>query len=148
MTRLVIERGGGVRELVDALKVFPERLDKEMRAEFRQRALPIRDKARAKAEQQRPSRKTPKHKGDYHWKNVVNAISSSASGDSPTLRLETKKYPGVAGDEFGSNRLPQFGPRNPKGNFFFPTIEDARPDIIKATEAIANRYAQTLLGDV
>lgn len=149
MAKLVdIDRANGVRALTKALSAYPERLDKEMRLEFREQSKPIRDDARAKAQRARPHRTTPKHKGDYHWKQVVNAISSSASGDSPTLRLETNKYPGVAGWEFGSNKLKNFERRNPAGYFFFPTVEAARPLINEAVEEIALRYAQIMLGDI
>lgn len=148
MAKLAIERGAGVREISNALKAYPERLDKEMRKEFREEAKPIRDDARARAEKMRPERTTPKHKGSYHWKQVVNAITSSASSDSPTLRLETEKFPGVAGYEFGSDRLPNFPSREPKGRFFFPVVEEARPRIIEVVETIATRYAQEYLGDI
>lgn len=138
MANLGIERGPGIFELVDELKKAPERLDKDMRASFRTLSGPIRDRARARVSI--PAAKTRRHKGRYNRKMLANAITSSASSVAPTLRFGTDKVPGWAGWEFGSDRLKNFGPRTPKGRFFFPTIEAAKPEINAETQKVVESY--------
>lgn len=140
MANLGIKRGPGIYELVDEMKALPDRLDKEMRANFRTLSRPIRDRARSRVTI--AAAKTRKHKGRYNRKMLANAITNSASSVAPTLRFGSDKVPGWAGWEFGSDRLKNFGPRTPGGRFFFPAIEAAKPEIRASTEKVVLEFTE------
>lgn len=140
MARIDIEQGIGIRDLINEMKAAPERLDKDMRASFRRLAITGREDARAVARREHPVAKTRKHKGEYKWKTVVNAIQSGADDDTPTLNFGSKRVPGWAGWEFGSDKLPNFGRREPQGRFFFPTVRKLVPDMNIAAEKIVLDY--------
>jgi len=135
-----IEAGIGIRQLIDEFKAAPSRLDRDMRASFRRLAIPARDEARRDAAGSRPERTTPKHKGDYHWKTLVNAIQSSADDDTPTLNFGSDRVEGWAGHAFGSDKLKNFRPRNKEGYFFYPTIERLKPDMNVAAQKVVEDY--------
>jgi len=148
MARTIDIEVRGVTELVRELKGMPERLDKEMRKEFREVAMDVRDKARARARhpvQRDPSR--PKSRGSYHWRQLVNSIVSGASGDSPTVSYGSGRVPGWAGWEFGGNlRYKQFPVRTPKqgrgnaGRFFFPSVMEEARGVDERVQKIAEEY--------
>lgn len=142
-----IERGPGIADLVRELRETPDRLDKEMRKEFRKAATTIRDDARSRAQHSRPQPKTPVHKGDYHWRQVVNAVTAGSDSDAPTLRLNTT----FIGWEVGSTgRYPQFGPRTAQlgvgsaGRFFFPAIREGIEDLQPVIERIVTEFGERL----
>lgn len=147
-SRFDIESGEGIRDLIDLMKAGPERLDKDMRASFRVISAPIRDRAREKARSERPNGKRPNRKGTYKWSKLVNSITSSADDDTPTLKYGDDRVPGWAGWEFGSDRLPQFGPRTPRlgrgnrGTFFFPTVIAAIPEVNEAAQKVVDDYLE------
>lgn len=142
-TRLTVEEGDAIRQLVRIFKETPERLDKDMRASFRRLAVDVRDDARAKARGQKPNGphgKRKKRKGAYTWGKLVNSITSGADSDTPTLNLGKSSVPGWAGWEFGSDRFPQFGPRHKEGHFFFPTVLGAIPEMNEAVKKVVDDY--------
>lgn len=121
-------------------KASPARLDKDMRASFRGLAVTVRDDARARARGEKPTGKRPQRKGSYTWNKLVNSITSGADADTPTLKIGNASVPGWAGWEFGSDRLPQFGPRRKEGNFFFPTVRAAIPEMNEAAQKVVDGY--------
>lgn len=144
-TRLSVEEGDAIRQLVALFKQMPERLDKDMRASFRRLALTVRDDARAKARMQKPKGphgKRAKRRGAYRWSQLVNSITSGADSDTPTLNLGRSSVPGWAGWEFGSDRYPQFGPRHKEGHFFFPTVLGAIPEMNEAVKKVVDDYLE------
>lgn len=141
------------RALAKILRQFPERLDKDMRAKFRAIAKQIRDEARIEARAARPSPRTPKHKGDYHWTNLVNTITSGADSDAPWVKYGSDNIEGWAGWEFGSDKWPQFQPRTPQslfggneGYFFYPTVRRATKDVEVEMLEIAYEIASRMFG--
>lgn len=142
----------GIRDLVDALRATPERLDKEMRKEFRALAKDTERKARASAQAARPVATTRKHQGTYRWTNLVNSIKAGAESDTPTISYGSERVKGWAGWEFGSDRLPNFPSRTARqgrgnrGRFFFPAVLDEARTLTKRTNEIVNRYAETAFG--
>ncbi len=149
MTKLTIQRDEDMFRLVDELKAAPERLDKEMRADFRRLSAPIRDRARAAVLADHPVAKTPRRnrKGSYRWKTLANAVTSSASSIAPTLRYGSDKVPGYGGWEFGSNRFKQF-PQKRQFGPFLSTVEEAKPEINESTEKVVLDYVQRHVGSV
>lgn len=135
----------GIREIVEALRAMPERLDKDMRKEFRGIAKAVETTARGRAQGARPARTTPPSKGSYSWKQLVNSIKAGAESDSPIVQYGSPAVPGWAGWEFGSDRLPQFPPRRAGkggGRFFFPAVRATTDDVFKAAEEVVERYAR------
>lgn len=140
-TRLTVEEGDGIRQIVALFKAMPERLDKDMRASFRKVAEGVRDDARAKARSQHPQgMQRRKRKGAYKWSRLVNSITSGSDSDTPTMKLGSASVPGWAGWEFGSDRFPQFGERHKPGRFFFPTVMEAIPDMNERVKEIVDDY--------
>lgn len=143
-------RTEGIGDLVAALKAGPERLDKGMRKEFRGITKTVEREARSRAQGQRPTPKTPKHAGEYHWSTLVNTIKAGADGDSPTVSFGSAKVPGWAGWEFGATKLPQFPPRSAKvgrgnaGYFFFPTVRDQEEAVLDAAQKVVDEYAKDI----
>lgn len=140
--RFSVESGDGVRQLVDLFKRTPERLDKDMRASFRALAVKVRDDARARARGDKPTGKRPQRKGKYTWNKLVNSITSGAESDTPIIKLGSASVPGWAGWEFGSDRFPQFGNRRKEGNFFFPTVLGAIPEMNEAVQKVVDDYVE------
>lgn len=143
-----------LRRLVALLKAHPDRLDKELRARFRVIAKKIRDQARERVREAKPQPKTPrspnakKPKGDYHWSQLVNTITSGADSDNPWVKYGSDRTEGAMGWEFGSDKWPQFPPRSGRGGTegynFFPAVRELTKhidvDILEAAEEIARKY--------
>lgn len=142
----------GVREVVAALKAMPERLDKEMRKEFRGLTKETEGRARSKARGAKPVAKTRRHKGSYHWSQLVSTIKAGADSDTPTISYGSSRVPGWAGWEFGANRLPNFPKRTARqgrgnaGRFFFLVVMDEAEGLTKRATEIVNRYAEQAFG--
>jgi hypothetical protein len=143
-----------LKELVKLLKQYPDRLDKEMRARFRELAKRIRDIARQEAQAARPTALTPKHKGDYHWGQLVNSITSGADVDAPWVQYGRDNIAGWAGWEFGSDKWPQFPPRSAQwvnggndGYFFYPTVRRESEHLDVEILEIAYDIARQMFGD-
>lgn len=126
----------GLREWVKELRQAPERLDKPMRAQFREIAAEVRTKARAAAQEHHPPagpNTGRPHK--QHWSALVSSITSGADSDTPWLKLGSERVPWALGFEFGSrkNRYPQFpvwrGFGRQAGYFFWPAIRAEEPDM-------------------
>lgn len=142
-----------VREIAKDLRAMPERLDKEMRKEFRTISKKLVAPARAEAMAARPPRTTPKVvDGEYHWSTLVNTIRSGADANTPYMVIGSDRVPGWPGHVFGSVR-PQFRPRLPKkgrgneGYFFFPTIDKAADTIEDDTKHVVDKYARIAEGE-
>lgn len=155
MTDVAIKPGPGIKELVRELKETPDRLDKEMRKEFRDTSRVIRDDARDRAEAARPRPKgepRPRAKKSYHWKNLVNAITNGADSIGPFVKYGAEKIPGWPGHEWGSDTYPQFQPRTPKigrgnaGHFFSPAVREGIPKAAETVEAIVLKYTEVAFG--
>jgi hypothetical protein len=134
----------GIDDFVRELRGSPERLDKELRKEFRTIAAEVRDQARGAASARRPaSSGIVRRTQPQHWQDLVMSIRSGADSDSPYVSVGSG-VPWALGHEFGSLQGPgrrQFPPwRGNKGGagyFLWPTIRAARASIqAKALAAI------------
>ena len=97
-----IEVGAELYQLVRALRKTPERLDKQLRADFRQIAERVRDEARTRAEGARPPKSERIRKTPQHWKQLVNSIKSGAESTSPFVVIGSDKVPWAIGHEWGT----------------------------------------------
>lgn len=124
----------GLREFVAALKEAPDRLDKQMRAAFREIAADVRTAARANASEQHPESRPNSHRQHkQHWSALSSAITSGADSDTPWVKLGSAKVPWALGYEFGSQRHRQFpawrGSGTGAGYFFWPAIREKQGEV-------------------
>ena len=115
---------------------------KEFDAAMRKVGRPIANQAKLNYRKLHPRRRG--------GKGSQRGIRSTFSGGAATVLLGSDKYHYLLGQEWGSNRYPQFPPSLPtgwggsQGNFFWPAIEEGRDqlyeDLLAAVDK-ANRRA-------
>lgn len=122
-----------MRELKEA---SDERLDLEVRKVWRKSAERVRDKSRGRAQNARPPASQRANNGPQHWGDLVSSIKSGATGTTPWVSIGSDRVPWALGHEFGSNQFRQFPAWTGKGGgtFFWPTVEEDRPQIVKEGE--------------
>lgn len=91
-----------IYETIRALRKTPERLDKEIRANFRLIAAKVRDESRARAVARRPAPGARKRKTRQHWRNLVSTVRSGAEANSPWVAVGSEAVPWAIGHEWGT----------------------------------------------
>lgn len=85
--------------------------------------------AQAAARAGRPRRLTEKHPGDYTWAEFVDSYLSGTEFGSPYVGLGEGLPPHVVAWEYGSDRVPQFGPHSSAGRFLQPALRNAEDQL-------------------
>jgi hypothetical protein len=134
----------GLRQFMRGLRQAPERLDKDIRKEFREIAATVRDRARAAAWGRRSAvGGGPKRvRSMQSWRDLVNTIRSG-SNPEPYVALGSDRVPWVLGHEFGSGRYPQFPPwrgnKADAGYFFYPAVRAETQNVVERMAEVVDR---------
>lgn len=106
-------------------KEYRRGLDRELKAA----AQPIVTKAKARYRREHPGRRG--------GKGSQRGIRASAGGGKVRAILGGRRYPYLLGQEFGSNKYPQFPAwTGKKGRFFWPEIREGTSDLVKDIEKV------------
>lgn len=130
----------GLRELRNELKRIEPGLQREMQREnkaFAARVVP-RVQAAYNAIYPKPTSQK-KRAGGGRRKGTVSQIRAVATQTSSGIRIGGARYRYMMGQEFGSNKYPQFRPwtgpgpggRGSQGRFLYPTIRGEMPNVVK-----------------
>lgn len=131
-SEVAFDRIEGLSELIKAMRGAPERLDKQIRAGFREVAKGVREEARARASLMRPRSAPSRREPKQHWDALVKSITSGADSDSPWIRVGSNSVEWATSFEFGSRRYREFpwrGNSTGAGYFLWPTIRDSEEEI-------------------
>lgn len=146
---VAFDRIEGLSELIRDLRKAPERLDKQIRAGFREVAKGVREEARDAAALVRP-RSSPAggRASRQHWDALVKSITSGADAESPWVRVGSNAVPWAMSFEYGSRRYREFpwrGNSTGAGYFLWPSVR-ANEGEIKAAMLAAVDEALGLTG--
>lgn len=130
----------GLRELRNELKRIEPGLQREMQREnksFAARMVPQVQSA-YNAIYPKPTSKK-KRAGGGRRKGTVSQIRAVATQTSSGIRIGGARYRYMLGQEFGSNKYPQFAPwtgpgpsgRGSRGRFLYPTVRGELPSVVK-----------------
>lgn len=130
----------GLRELRNALKAVAPGLQRELQRENKAFAARVVPKAQAayNAVYPKPDSKA-KRSGGGKRKGTAGQIRAVATQTSSGVRIGGARYRYMLGQEFGSNKHPQFRPwtgpgpggRGSQGRFLYPTIRAEMPNVVK-----------------
>lgn len=134
-SEVAFDRIEGLSELIKAMRGAPERLDKQIRAGFREVAKGVREEARDRASLMRPRSAPSRREPKQHWDALVKSITSGADSDSPWVRVGSGGLAWGLSFEYGSRRYREFpwrGSGDDAGYFMWPTIRDNKSEILEA----------------
>ena len=130
----------GLKELRAALKAVEPGLQREMQRENKAFAARIVPRAQAayNAVYPKPTSKQ-KRAGGGRRKGAVSQIRAVATQTSSGIRIGGARYRYMLGQEFGSNKYPQFRPwtgpgpsgRGSEGRYLYPTIRAEMPNVLR-----------------
>ena len=148
---VAFDRIEGLSELIRDLRKAPERLDKQIRAGFREVAKGVREEARDAAALVRPRSAPPAGRARarrQHWDALIKSITSGADADTPWVRVGSSSVPWAMSFEYGSRRYREFpwrGNSTGAGYFLWPSVR-ANEGEIKAAMLAAVDEALGLTG--
>lgn len=128
----------GLRELRNELKRIEPGLQREMQRENKAFAARMVPKVQAAYSAVYPKANS-KSRPNRRRKNTVNAIRAVATQTSSGIRIGGARYRYMLGQEFGSNKYPQFRPwtgpgpsgRGSEGRFLYPAIRAEMPNVLR-----------------
>ena len=114
-------RTTGLVEMRKAMRNLGREYRRAFDRELRRIGRPIADDAK-----RRYRARYPRRRGG---RGSQRGIRSSARRGSSTVSLGSARYPYLLGQEWGSNRYPQFPERRTDGHFFWPAIEQGGDEV-------------------
>lgn len=119
----------GLREFARDLKQIDRDLPKALRAEHKNVADSLVPRVRSAYQLRWPTRTG----------RGAASIRSVATQKSAGVRAGSRRAPYLPGQEWGSTRFKQFGPRAANGRFLYPTVKRAIPETTQKYNAAIQR---------
>ena len=114
---------------------FRRGLDNQLKASAR----PIVDAAKRAYRREHPRRRG--------GRGSQRGIRASAGGGKVRVILGAERYPYLLGQEWGSNRYPQFPPVKKTGYFFWQSVRDGTDNLVREVERVVDNSVQRHFSD-
>ena len=125
----------GLQSLRRGLRAMSPELRRGLDKELKAAAAPIVAEAKRRYRAEHPRRRG--------GRGSQRGIRASAGGGKVRVILGAERYPYLLGQEWGSNRYPQFPRVAKKGYFFWRAVRDGTEDLVDKVEDIVDRSTRT-----
>lgn len=131
----------GLRSFRNELRSFDRALPKELQKANKAFASALVPKVQQAYRRHYP-RPNARQRRRRRSKGTAQAVRATATQTSAAIAIGGARYPHMPGQEFGSDRYPQFRPSTGgKGRFLYPTLRSERPGLEGAYGEVLDELA-------